>query len=90
MKKFEWDKEKNEILKQERWVSFEAVIEAINNWNQLDDIPHKNKEKYPNQRIIIVNIDNYALGIPYVFTKEKNKFLKTIIPSRVYTKIYLK
>ena len=90
MRKFEWNQNKNTKLKKEKWISFEAIVEAISNWGQLDDIPHPNQKDYSHQRIKIVNINNYILVIPYVITVEKNHFLKTIYPSRVYTKIYLK
>ena len=48
--------EKNEILKQQRDVSFEDVILALENGNLLDDIEHPNKDKYPNQNILIMYI----------------------------------
>ncbi len=41
-----WSNEKNEIIKQERWVSFEDVLIS----EILEDFEHPNKEKYPNQR----------------------------------------
>ncbi|WP_153304846.1 hypothetical protein [Desulfocapsa sulfexigens] len=44
-------------------------------------MPHWNKEKYPNQRILTVVIHKYAHLVPYVIDGE-NYFLKTIIPSR--------
>ena len=83
--------EKNEILKQQRDVSFEDVILALENGNLLDDIEHPNKDKYPNQNIfiILIEIKNYVYLIPYV-EDEKNIFLKTIIPSRQMNKKYNK
>jgi hypothetical protein len=46
-------------------------------------------DKYPNQKMLIVNINNYAYIVPFV-RDEKYIFLKTIIPSRKMTKKYLK
>ena len=83
--------EKNEILKQQRDVSFEDVILALENGNLLDDIEHPNKDKYPNQNIfiILIEIKNYVYLVPYVEDKT-SIFLKTIIPSRQMNKKYNK
>ncbi|QCW83920.1 hypothetical protein EQU24_18000 [Methylotuvimicrobium buryatense] len=54
----------------------------------MDVIKHPNPSKYPNQRMFIINIENYAYLIPFV-EDEKQIFLKTIIPSRKATKQYL-
>jgi hypothetical protein len=40
------------------------------------------------QRIFIINIDDYAYLVPFIETEE-DVFLKTIIPSRKATKLYL-
>jgi uncharacterized DUF497 family protein len=89
VKYFDWDKEKNRKLKQERGISFEEVVLAINKEQLLDIIEYPNKEKYPNQKIYIVNINNYAYIVPFVEDNEK-QFLKTIVPSRKMTKKFLK
>lgn len=88
MKDIRWDNSKNERLKSERDVSFEAVLVAINQGNTLDDSIHPNQEKYPNQRLLVVKIKEYAYLVPYVET-DAEIFLKTIIPSRKATKQYL-
>lgn len=54
----------------------------------MDDVAHPNTKKYPNQRILIVSIDDYAYLVPYV-ENENEIFLKTIIPSRKASKKYL-
>jgi hypothetical protein len=48
-----------------------------------------NQNKYPNQMIIIIDIDGYVYFVPFVLC-EKGFFLKTIIPSRKLTKKYLR
>lgn len=88
MKQFRWNEEKNSFLKEERSVSFEDVVNAINNGDLLDVIEHYNKNKYPNQLIFIVKLKNYAYIIPFV-ENESEIFLKTIIPSRKMKKKYL-
>lgn len=85
MKYFDWDDEKNEQLIKNRGISFEEVLIAIESGYLLDVIEHSNKAKYPNQRIFIVRIEDYAYLVPFVEDKEKI-FLKTIIPSRKATK----
>jgi uncharacterized DUF497 family protein len=87
MKTFNWSSSKNESLKLERNISFEAIILAISS-SLLDIIEHPNQDCYPNQRIFIVKINNYVWLVPFVEDKEQI-FLKTIIPSRKATKKYL-
>ena len=87
MLKVEWSIEKNKLLKESRGVCFEDVELAILENRVIDIIPHFNREKYPNQNIIIVKFQNYIYYVPYVKDDEKI-FLKNIIPSRKYNKIY--
>jgi len=89
MKTFDWDEEKNENLKKERGISFEQVIEKIEKREILDEIAHPNQQKYPGQKFYIIEFENYAYYIPFV-ENENKKFLKTIIPSRKFTKKHLK
>jgi hypothetical protein len=83
--------EKNELLKEQRDISFEDVILALESGKLLDDIEHPNKEKYHNQNIfiILIEIKNYVYLVPYVEDKT-SIFLKTIIPSRQMNKKYNK
>jgi len=89
MKYFDWDSEKNEWLIQERGISFEEILIAINDGYLLDIVEHANKSNYPNQKVFIVEIEDYAYLVPFVEDEEK-VFLKTIIPSRKATKKYIK
>ncbi|MCK5725139.1 MAG: toxin, partial [Gammaproteobacteria bacterium] len=54
----------------------------------LDVVQHTNQKRYPNQQILVVEINNYAYLVPFV-EDDKGKFLKTIIPSRKATRDYL-
>lgn len=45
-------------------------------------------EEYPNQQILVVEIDNYCYIVPFV-ENENGRFLKTIIPSRKATRLCL-
>ena len=80
---------KNRRLKAERGVSFEEVVFYIERGQLLDIVEHPSREKYRGQRILIVNINDYAYLVPFVET-ERELFLKTIIPSRKATKEYLR
>jgi uncharacterized DUF497 family protein len=88
MKRFAWNHEKNESLQRERGISFEAAVFHISQGDLLDILEHPNRARYPNQRIFVINIVNYAYLIPFV-ESESEIFLKTIIPSRKATANYL-
>jgi uncharacterized DUF497 family protein len=89
MKFFSWNEEKNELLKEERQISFEEVVFYIEQGFLLDVLENPNQEKYKGQKIFVVQIDDYAYLIPFI-EAEHEIFLKTIIPSRKATKKYLK
>ena len=88
MKPINWNPKKNQQLIENRGISFEDVVFYLNNGGLLDEIAHPNVEKYPHQRMFIVEIEQYACLVPYVENKEEI-FLKTIIPNRKATKYYL-
>ena len=81
MKYFDWNDEKNALLKKDRKVSFEEVILAIEQNRFLAILEHPNRQKYPSQQIYLVEINNYAYIVPFV-EEEESVFLKTIIPSQ--------
>jgi hypothetical protein len=89
MKYFAWDNEKNERLKQERGVSFEEVVFHIERGDLLDVLEHPNQERYPGQQLFVIKIDDYVYLVPFV-EGEAEVFLKTIIPSRKATNMYLR
>ncbi len=88
MKPYDWDESKNIKLKAERLVGFEDILTAINEGRTLANIEHPNKLRYGSQKILVVEINNYAYLVPYTEDDEKI-FLKTIYPSRRFTKKYL-
>ncbi|KHE93335.1 MAG: BrnT family toxin [Candidatus Scalindua rubra] len=88
MKVYSWNTEKNEKLKAERGITFEKVMLYIENGWLLDIINHPNHKEYSEQKIFIVNIDDYAYLVPFV-ESENEIFLKTVIPSRKMTKKYI-
>jgi hypothetical protein len=88
MKPFRWNHGKNEALKIERSISFEEIVLAIEADGLLDELRHPNTDKYPNQFVLVVALDDYAYLVPYV-EEDEYYFLKTIIPSRKATRDYL-
>lgn len=89
MKAYRWDPDKNEALAAGRGISFERIVVAIESGGLVDVLVHPNPARYPRQRILVVAADNYAYLVPFV-DEEDYFFLKTIIPSRKATRIYVK
>ncbi|NWG33778.1 MAG: BrnT family toxin [Chloroflexi bacterium] len=89
MKYFSWNEEKNELLREERQISFEDVAFYIEQGFLLDVLVHPNQEKYKGQKIFVVQMDDYVYLVPFI-EDDREIFLKTIIPSRKATKKYLK
>ena len=85
--KIQWNAEKNIVLKKQKIISFEEIEGYIANKQYIDIIRNVN---YKNQLMFLVNIKNYIYCVPFVFDEKGDKiFLKTIYPSRIYTKQYL-
>jgi uncharacterized DUF497 family protein len=60
MDHYRWNKEKNERLKIERGVSFEQITMHVERGDLLDIVAHPNQEKYPNQQLLVVKINDYV------------------------------
>lgn len=89
VKYYQWDPEKDLKLKKERKVSFEQVILHVEQGDVLDILEHKNQEKYQGQKVMVIRMGDYAYLVPFV-EDEKTIILKTVIPSRKATKLYLR
>ena len=85
-----WDTDKNKVLKWSRGICFEQIVMHIDKGDLIDIIEHPNQNKYPNQKMLIVNVNEYIYLIPFVKEKENIYFLKTIVPSRKAAKKYLR
>jgi uncharacterized DUF497 family protein len=85
-----FNEEKNQLLIATRRISFEDVQDAIEKDDLLADITHPS-QKHPHQRLYVIKIKGYVYAVPYVInTKSWEIFLKTIYPSRLLTKQYMK
>ena len=80
-KTYNWNAAKNHLLVQERGISFERIVFEISAGNELAVLEHPNQDKYPGQRISIVQVDDYVYAVPFV-ENAMEIFLKNIIPSR--------
>ena len=89
MKKIEYSKEKDEIIKKRHGISFRSIKHAVNKGNLLAIFDNPNQKRYPEQRLLLVKMNNYVYAVPFVEDDEKI-FLKTVFPSRKYTKLFLK
>jgi uncharacterized DUF497 family protein len=58
---FDFDNGKNELLYRKRGVTFQIVISSIADHGVLADFAHPNQQKYPKQRVLVVEIDGYIL-----------------------------
>lgn len=83
-----WSDEKNQLLKDARGFGFEDIVAAIETGHILADLPNPSKG-FPHQRMFVVELNGYAVGVPYVEDEEKI-FLKTAYRNRRLNKMYLK
>ena len=88
MRLITWSEPKNAWLKENRGVSFEQVAVLIEQGKTVDVFDHPDQDKYPGQKIAVVEIDQYALLVPFDVEGDE-MILRTIIPSRKSTKKYL-
>ncbi len=86
---YQWNEDKNAWLKQNRHISFEEIVLAIQSGKEVNVFEHPNQIRYPGQKILVVIVNNYAYLVPFV-ESEAAIFWKTIIPSRKATKQYLR
>ena len=80
MKEINWNLLKSERLKRTRGVSFEEILRA-----KL--IAVKQNPSREDQKIMLFLHKNYIWIVPFV-EDDKEIFLKTLFPSRQYTKFY--
>lgn len=80
MREVRWNLLKSERLKRTRGVSFEEII-------QSKLVAIRKHPKKGHQNIILFEHKGYIWVVPYVVTEDEI-FLKTLYPSRIYTKLY--
>lgn len=80
MKEIQWNLLKSERLKKTRGISFEEIIQT-----KLIGVKEHPKKWY--QSIMLFERKGYVWVVPYV-ESGNTIFLKTLFPSRKYTKLY--
>lgn len=86
---YNFSAEKNSQLIRERGISFEVIIATLEKGAILDILEHPNGEKYPQQKIYVLEMNDYVYAVPFVRTHDHEIFLKTAFPHRKLTKKYL-
>ena len=86
--RFDWSTEKNQQLIEQRGISFERVVAAIEQGGLVNVLEHPNQERYPGQSIYVVDVEQYVYLVPFVTEADGSRFLKTVIPSRKATRDY--
>jgi len=80
--------DKNEQLKESRGISFNDIVYYIEHGHLIEIIDHPNQNSYKDQKMYVLNIDDYIYFVTFIETDDEI-FMKTIIPSRKATKYYL-
>ncbi len=80
-----YDKNKAVILRFERNIEIEDIVDIIINKKYLDILEHPKKD---GQQIFILEYRNYTHVVPFVIDNEDNIIIKTVFPSRNFHKIY--
>lgn len=87
---YDWNEEKNRQLKQLRGISFEEIVLCIQENRIVTVLEHPKKDRYPGQRLYLIEYKKRIYVVPFIVNAEEEVvFLKTIYPSRHYTKKYL-
>ncbi len=88
MEAIRWDERKNRWLKQHRGVCLEQAAVCLASERVLDIADHPNQERYPGQKVAVIDINGYAYLVPYQYAGE-GVILKTMIPSRKATQKFI-
>jgi len=83
-----WDERKNGWLRQQRGVCFEQAAVCLAAERVLDVMDHTNQDRYPGQKVAVIEIEGYACLVPYEQAGGEIVF-KTLIPSRKATRKYI-
>ena len=86
--RFMWSASKNELLVGQRGISFENVIDAMEQGGLINVRDHPNQDRYPGQSVYVVEVAEYLYLVPFVTEADGTRFLKTVIPSRKAMRYY--
>ena len=80
-----WDNDKYKMLKDDRNIDLIDIEQIILDKKYITSLKNPSR---PNQRIFIINYNNYIHAVPYIIDDNKNIIIKTAYASRKYNKIY--
>ena len=80
-----WDEDKNIRLKLGRNVSFEQISRIILEEDFIDILEHPKRH---DQKIFVIELNDYVYAVPFVVDENENIVLKTAFPSRKLNKKY--
>jgi len=80
-----YDDKKAQILKLERNIDIDEIVELIIDKKYLDILEHP---KRGGQQIFILSYKDYIHVVPFVVDKNNNIIIKTVFLSRNFHKIY--
>ena len=81
-----WNEEKNSLLLEQYGVGFGDVVLAMRAGHIVTSKSHPNRDRYPNQSIMVLWINDYPYVVPYI-EDENSVFLKTLYPSRKWKRL---
>jgi uncharacterized DUF497 family protein len=88
METIRWDERKNSWLKQHRGICFEQAAVCLASERVLDITDHPNQERYPRQKVAVLEINGYAYLVPYEYAGGEI-IIETMIPSRKATQKHI-
>ena len=80
--RFDWSTEKNQRPVEQRGISFESVVSAVEQGGLVDVLVHPNQERYPGQILYLVEADEYLHRVLFITETDGTRILKTIAPNR--------
>ncbi len=80
-----YDDNKAKILKLERDIDIDEIVEIIIERKYIDILKHPKRRS---QQIFILSYKNYIHVVPFVIDEDENIIIKTVFPSRNFQKIY--
>ena len=80
-----WNEDKNTWLKLERNISFEQIAQKILDDDFIDILEHP---KRGDQKIFVLEMNDYIYAVPFVIDENEKIVLKTAFPSRKLNKKY--
>jgi len=86
---YDWDSKKNDFLKANLGISFEAVIVHLGRGDIWKVTDHPDQVRHPSQSILFVIMDDYVHLVPFDIRGD-TLWLVTFIPSRKATREYKK